>query len=155
MSNDTDFQVPEGFKPFLAEGTGMLSHVGPIYHTIKDGKGHLAFRVMEHHLNPAGDCHGGMLATVVDVQCGFGSNVNAKLDRFLPTISLTCDYLEPGKLGDWVVGYTEVVKVTRRMVFCEAKMKVDDRVLLRANGIMKLPSATDTRFPRHSFHSSD
>jgi len=155
MSNDADFQVPEGFAPFLAEGTGMLTHVGPIYFKIADGKGHLAFRVMDHHLNPAGDCHGGMLATVVDVQCGFGSNVGANLDRFLPTISLTCDYLEPGKKGDWIVGHTEVVKVTRRMVFCEARLMVDDRVLLRANGIMKLPSPDDKRYQFRTPHTGD
>lgn len=147
MSEASSMAAPEGFKEFQAAG-GMFDLIGPIYARVADGEAQLGFRVEGKHLNPVGICHGGMLATVVDVQLGFGSAVASKMRRFYPTINLNCDFLGPARPGQWVQGRTELIKATPRMVFANAVLTADGEVILRANGIMKIPSAGDPRFQR-------
>lgn len=147
MNAVTPPDVPEGFKRFGLE-KGMFGVVGPIYGRIRDGQASLGFRVEEKHLNPVGTCHGGMLATLVDVQIGFGASVLMGERIFMPTINLNCDFLAPPQLGQWVEGRTELVKATRRMAFCNAWLEADGEICLRANGIMKIPSKTDERYKR-------
>jgi len=145
MNDESTADVPEGFKPFgLADG--MFGLVGPVYGRVVDGEAHLGFRVEEKHLNPAGTCHGGMLATLVDVQIGFGASVQMKARKFMPTINLNCDFLQAPRLGQWVQGRMDVVKATPRMVFCNAWLEADGEIVLRANGIMKRPSDRDSRY---------
>ncbi|WP_416897544.1 MAG: PaaI family thioesterase [Minwuia sp.] len=145
MNAPATADVPAGFKVFGAHD-GMFGLVGPVYARVTDGEAHLAFRVEKKHLNPVGTCHGGMLATLVDVQIGFGAAVLMKRRLFLPTINLNCDYLAPAKLGAWVQGRTELVKATPRMAFCNAWLEADGEIVLRANGIMKIPRDQDGRY---------
>lgn len=147
MNADPVFDVPEGFKPMRAAG-GMFDLVGPVFARIRDGAAELGFRIAEKHLNPAGICHGGMLATVVDVQLGFGTAVARQERKFYPTINLNCDFLAPAQLGDWVEGRTEVIRATPRMVFANAWLMIDGEPILRANAIMKIPSDRDQRYRR-------
>lgn len=147
MNTVTEVDVPEGFKQF-GFNWGMFAAVGPIFGRVQNGRASLGFRVDEQHLNPVGTCHGGMLATLVDVQIGFGASVELGARKFMPTINLNCDFLSPPQRGQWVQGRTEVVKATRRMVFCNAWLEADGELCLRANGIMKIPSDTDSRFTR-------
>ena len=145
MTEEQEHDVPEGFKVFGVQD-GLFGLVGPVFGRLRDGEAHLGFRVAEKHLNPTGTCHGGMLATLVDVQIGVGSAYARKQQKFYPTINLNCDFLAPARVGDWVEGRTEVIRATPRMVFCNAMLLVDDQPVLRANGIMKIPSDRDSRF---------
>lgn len=145
MTPEQEHDAPEGFKVF-GLNDGLFGLVGPVFGRIMDGEAHLGFRVAAKHLNPAGSCHGGMLATLVDVQIGFGSAVVLKKRKFFPTINLNCDFLAPVMTGEWVEGRTEVIRATPRMVFCNATLLVNDAPVLRANGIMKIPSDKDDRF---------
>ena len=145
MNATATSDVPPGFKPF-GDVKGMFGLVGPIFAKVENGEATLGFRVEEKHLNPVGTCHGGMLATLVDVQIGFGAAVLMKQRIFLPTINLNCDFLAPPKLGQWVQGRTELVKVTPRMAFCNAWLEANGEICLRANGIMKVPRQSDSRY---------
>lgn len=145
MSDTQSSDIPEGFKPFGVQD-GLFGLVGPVYGRVEDGAASLGFRVEKKHLNPVGTCHGGMLATLVDVQIGFGAAVANGQRRFYPTINLTCDFVAPAKLGQWVQGRTELVRATPRMVFCNAWLEADGEIVLRANGIMKVPSDRDGRY---------
>jgi len=60
------------------------------------------------------------------------------------------DDLAPVMTGEWVEGRTEVIRATPRMVFCNASLLVNDSPVLRANGIMKIPSDRDDRFKMRS-----
>lgn len=145
MTPEQEHDVPEGFKVFGVQD-GLFGLVGPIFGRIIENEAHLGFRVAEKHLNPTGTCHGGMLATLVDVQIGFGSSVALNQKKFFPTINLNCDFLAPVLTGQWVEGRTEVIRATPRMVFCNAMLLVEGSPVLRANGIMKIPSDRDPRF---------
>src|SRR5260370_6502379 len=52
--------------------------------------------------------HGGMM-TVADLVGTMGGGTLVGLRKFLPTVSMTFDFVAPAKVGDWVEGRAEVV----------------------------------------------
>ncbi|SLN76721.1 PaaI family thioesterase [Oceanibacterium hippocampi] len=138
--NDDAAMIPPGFRPLDLAG-GYNRHNGPLY--IRDDGEHLAlgFRVLDRHTNPANSCHGAMLMFLADLQLPLGARHQAKLEiQFLPTVSLTTDYLAPAPLGSWVEGRTEVMRVTRNLIFTQGVITADGEPVVRTNGIFKRSS---------------
>ncbi len=142
---ETRPNVPEGFAALaLSRDRDFMSVVGPLY-----GKGGgvdlvLGFRVEQRHCNPLGICHGGMLSTFADMTLAIGANHAARIGRFLPTVSLDCDFLAPAPLGSWVEGRTQVLRVTRTMVFAQCLVTANGTPAVRSSGVFKIgePFAT-------------
>lgn len=140
---------PPGFRP-IPFGRGgarpdFNTHIGTLY-SRRGEKGTpdafvMGFRVQPHMCNPMGGLHGGMMMTVCDLIAGMGTNVQAGLRRFLPTVNMTFDFVATAKVGDWVEGRCDVVRVTRNLAFAHIFLTVGDRRILRASSIMKVPSA--------------
>jgi uncharacterized protein (TIGR00369 family) len=126
------------------------SHVGNIY--VKKGeKGTrdefvMGFRVHQNMCNPAGGLHGGMMMTVADLVGSMGGTTLSGIRKFVPTINMTCDFVAPAKVGDWVEGRCEVVRVTRSMLFSNIYLTVGEEKILRASGIFKIPSGDGLSF---------
>jgi uncharacterized protein (TIGR00369 family) len=138
-ATETAAGPPSGFKPIRLTPKGNFADVnGPLWRRIEDGKLTVGFRVEARHCNPANNCHGGMLMTFADMLLGMGSNFAERLNRFLPTVNLTGDFLAPAPLGCWVEGRAEVLRVTRNLVFSQALITADGVPALRVSGIMKL-----------------
>ena len=130
--------IPEGFRP-LNLTMGFLGPNGPLYGKWDGNLLRLGFRVEIRHCNPAQVAHGGMMATFADMQLPMAARFQSKQDMgFIPTVSLTCDYLAPAKLGAWVEGTAEPVKITRNLVFAQGLATADGQPCLRANGIFKI-----------------
>jgi uncharacterized protein (TIGR00369 family) len=149
MSDD----APDGFRPFEFS-MGFLDHVGPLYWRPDSGEFALGFRVDERHVNLAGIVHGGMLVTVADMTLALGTRQMEGIDSFLPTMNLNCDFLAPARLGDWVEGRLLHTKATRRTAFATCLLSVDGEDILRASGIMKIPSKADHRFKLADKHKA-
>lgn len=131
-------QIPDGFieLPFKY---GFVGVNGPLYCNVADGRLVLGFRVEERHCNPMAICHGGMLALFADMQLPFAARMQAGLaDHFLPTVSLTTDFLATAPLGAWVEGRTEVLRKTHKTLFAQMIATADGEPCLRANGIFKI-----------------
>lgn len=130
--------APEGFAPISSAGFSMF--VGPLFWRIQ-GKGlELGFRVTPEKCNGMDTCHGGMIATLMDMQLALGARANEPRlsGNFLPTISLQLDFLAAPTVGDWVSGETEVLRVTRRMVFVQGMARTDNGPVARASAILKI-----------------
>jgi uncharacterized protein (TIGR00369 family) len=131
--------APAGFAAISLTPKGNFADVnGPLFAKTVEGKLMIGFRVEARHCNPSGNCHGGMLMTFADMMLGIGSNFAAKLGRFLPTVNMTSDFLAPAPLGCWVEGSTEVLRVTRNLVFAQGLVTADGTPAMRVSGIMKL-----------------
>lgn len=134
-----DSSTPTGFIALpLSRGDDFIGIVGPLY---SKGTGQdfvLAFRVERRHCNPAGICHGGMLATFADMTLAIGANHAERLGRFLPTVTLGCDFLAPARLGSWVEGRAQVLRVTRTLVFAQCLISADGTPTVRSSGVLKL-----------------
>ncbi|HZD26070.1 MAG TPA: PaaI family thioesterase [Alphaproteobacteria bacterium] len=138
-------EVPAGFQPFPYE-MGFVERIGPLYWARRGERGVLGFRVMEHHANPVGICHGGMMMTVMDMAVGFNLRLLMGHEAFVPSVQLSFDFLQPGRLGDWLESAVDFTFTTRRLGFANGLLVGADGPVLRCSGICKLPRTDDPRF---------
>ena len=140
--------IPAGFRLIAFEGVTFNSSIGPFYIKRDEREIVLGFRAEQRHCNPAGIVHGGMLMTVADMTAGFCTAMNAKIDKFMPTVNMTFDFVASGNVGDWIEGRSEIMKITRSLAFTTVDLSTAGRRLLRASCIMKIPSGDGFRFDR-------
>lgn len=130
--------APEGWALFGIRG-GYIDQNGPLFYKQENGDFLLGMRIEERHCNPRKVGHGGWLMTFADMMMPMASHHHPKVGRkFLPTISLTTDFLAPAPLGSWLWGRTDVLRVTRNLVFAQGTMHADDALIARVNGIFKI-----------------
>ena len=140
--------IPAGFSLIAFEGVTFNSANGPFYLKRESDDIVMGFRVEQRHCNPAGILHGGMMMMVADMTAGFGTAFKAGIDKFMPTVNMTFDFVASGNVGDWVEGRCQVLKVTRSLAFASVMLSVRGKPLLRASAIMKIPSGDGFRFDR-------
>jgi uncharacterized protein (TIGR00369 family) len=130
---------PQGFNALaLGRGNDFIGIVGPLYSKGSGADVVFGFRVQQRHCNPMNVCHGGMLSTFADMTLAIGANHAEGLGRFLPTVSLSCDFLAPAPLGSWVEGRTQVLRLTRNLVFVRCLISADGALAVRSNAVLKL-----------------
>ena len=139
--------IPEGFRRLALPPSGFVQANGP-FHAKWDGREFvLGFRVEQRHCNAMGLCHGGMIATACDMLLTVGSNIQSAQSRFLPTVSMTCDFLAPAPLGAWIEGRVAVLRTTRNLLFASGILEIPgEGPITRASGVMKLAGEPDARF---------
>lgn len=126
----------------------FLERVGPVFiaddFAADDSEpARFGVRIEPHHCNFAGICHGGMLATVLDI--ALGRSMAALIEgAHAPTVTLTVDFLRAARLGDWLESRVRILRRTRSMVFCDAVLVGPEGIVVRGNAVFKLPS-TATR----------
>ena len=139
--------IPDGFQRLRFPASAFVETNGPFYGRRREGRFALGFRVEDRHCNAAGVCHGGMIATACDMLLTVGSNIQSGQSRFLPTISMTCDFLASAKNGEWVEGEVEVLRTTRNLLFASGTLRVgSEGVIVRTSGVMRLAAEPDPRF---------
>jgi len=130
--------IPEGFvaRPL---GGGFMRPIGPIWVRPGAAGSTYGLRVEEAHCNGMAMCHGGMLATLVDVVLGIGGLERTGTPGFFITISLSTDFLAPVPLGSWIEATVDLLKQTPRMMFVQGLFTVADAPVMRASGVFQLP----------------
>ena len=131
--------APPGFIAIPFD-VGFIGANGPLHVRIAEGeKLKLGFRVEMRHCNPMRICHGGMLATFIDMLMPFAIVHESQMaGRFLPTVHLAQEFLAPAPLGAWVEGTGELLRTTRNLVFAQCLVTADGENCMRASGIFKL-----------------
>ncbi|MDE2578379.1 MAG: PaaI family thioesterase [Hyphomicrobiales bacterium] len=131
-------QPPAGWTPSSVGGEFMERN-GPLYWKMTDDGLLVGLRIEKRHCNPRGVLHGGMLMTFADMLMPMAGHAHPDIGRrFLPTITLSTDFLSPAPLGAWLQGQARVLRVTRNMVFAEGLIHADATLVARVNGIFKL-----------------
>jgi acyl-coenzyme A thioesterase PaaI-like protein len=78
-----------------------------------------------------------MLLSLADMLLGPGAEFEIKSGRFLPTISISADFLAPAPLGAWVEGRAEILRTTGNFLFAQCLVTADGNPAMRASGVMK------------------
>lgn len=116
--------------------------VGPVFVTTDglDGDEHVrfGFRVEDHHCNLRETCHGGMLATFLDIALARGASHGVANFAGAPTINMTIDFLAPANLGDWVESRISFIHRARRTVFVGCTLVGPLGPLLRGSAIYRI-----------------
>ena len=132
----TTAALPEGAEeiPFV----GYNKYIGPMYRLPDESGLHrFCFRVEERHMNCAGTVHGGMLMRLADISMSRAAR-NGTDAQNSSTVSLSCDFVGPGKLGDVIEAHVRVTRRTRTIVFLSADILSGGRTLLVASGVWKI-----------------
>lgn len=115
--------------------------VGPIYVTrdaLDPGESiRFGFRVTPRHCNPRPVCHGGMIATFLDIALARGLRLARNVPAPLPTISMSLDYLAPAGLGAWVDAHVTVTRAGMGTCFAQAMLHAEGIAVLRGSGVYK------------------
>ncbi len=133
--DDTPDDEPAGYRQ--VNYGAPETYAGPYYEREEAGQGQVGFRVKARHLNHAGLCHGGIIATFCDLQV---RPIKAKLGlvEFSPTVTISVDFVESGREGDWIWMAPTLVKQTRKLLFTQALVMAEDRVVARTNAIYRI-----------------
>jgi uncharacterized protein (TIGR00369 family) len=126
--------VPEGFVPHPNQGP-FLEHIGPIHVREGDDDLTLGLRAEERHANHHGTVQGGVLSTFADFALGRAIEADAEDGKERATVSLTVDFLKPGKPGDWIESRTRVDRVGGTLAFADCSLTAGDREIVRARAV--------------------
>ena len=88
-------------------------------------------------MNAAGSVHGGLLMTFADVAMSRSARDAAGVNG-CNTVSLSADFVGPGRLGDRIEAHVRVTRRTRTLVFQSADIKAEDRILMVVTGLWKI-----------------
>jgi acyl-coenzyme A thioesterase PaaI-like protein len=115
--------------------------VGPIFATrdrLDAGEDvRFGFRVAARHCNPRPVCHGGMLATFLDIALARGIRMAKDQPAPLPTITMSLDYLAPALLGEWIDARVTVTRAGGGTCFVQALAHGPSNLVLRGSGVYK------------------
>lgn len=138
LEGESVWPAPEGWRRVDIEcGMGWL--FGPVHvKPAPEGGVRLGFRCTERHLNPAGACHGAALAAFADY-AGLGAQFVVGPERLvMPTITLSLDFLDMVRLGDWVEADFRILKRTAKLCFTEMHCHVEGRPAMSSRAIFKI-----------------
>lgn len=134
--SDTHAALPSGAEN-ISRG-GFNAYAGPFWRLAdEDGAKRYALRVEPKHMNSSGSLHGGVLMTFADIAMSQTSRAVSGAST-CTTVSLTCDFTGPGKLGDVIIAQVRVTRQTRTMVFLSAELVCEKRTLGVATGLWKI-----------------
>ncbi len=137
MSMDSSVLPPDAEE--ISRG-GFNRFVGPFYklgEPGQDGFYRYGFVAADRHMNAAGSVHGGMLMTFMDVAMSRTTRLAAGA-RSLSTVSMSCDFVGPGRLGDLIEARVRVVRASRSFVFMSGEAVAGERPLMNATGLWKI-----------------
>jgi len=109
------------------------THNGPFWHRMEaDGRIRSAFRVEKKHLNGAGNVHGGCFMSFADY-CLFATAATV-LQGPGVTVSFACDFLDAGREGELIEGFTEITRAGGSLIFMRGELKSGERVVFTFSG---------------------
>jgi uncharacterized protein (TIGR00369 family) len=135
--------IPEDAE--LASTGGFNEFVGPLFRLsdLEDGAvKRFVFAAAPHHMNGAGTVHGGMLMTFMDTSMSRTSRLISGA-KSTATVSLTCDFVAPAKLGDVIESRVRVTRRTRTIVFISAELVCGESTLMVGSGVWKIPAVAE------------
>jgi acyl-coenzyme A thioesterase PaaI-like protein len=131
-------RLPEGAENISQ--AGFNRHAGPFYRLADDGEvRRFAFIALDKHMNASGTVHGGLMMTFADISMSRTSRL-ATGAKSCSTVSLSCDFMGPGRLGDLIEIRVRAVRRTRTLVFLSSEIVARGEVLMTANGLWRIVS---------------
>ncbi len=100
--------------------------------TIGDGTSEIRLDLEQHHFNPGGIVHGGVIATVIDGCIGLALRSRLGMDSDHVTIDLNVQYISAVRAGA-LIGRGRAIRVGDRVSHGEAEL-LNDRGRLVAKG---------------------
>ena len=121
----------------ISNKPGFMKHNGGIlFRKISDTEFEFKTIIDENKLNSAGITHGGYICSIIDAGSGTAAH---RASNNSPCVTKTLDikFIDPTKIGDQIIGFTKIQKVTKSMVFLICHLKSNQRLIASASGVWK------------------
>ncbi|GAB5470231.1 MAG: PaaI family thioesterase [Rhodospirillales bacterium] len=131
MTQDLDSARPEG---------GFADLVGYRLARWEEDEAEGRLQLAERHLNRQGLMHGGVLTTLLDTILGYSGIFTAKpgRERRALTLSLTCNFIGAGRLGETLIITARRTGGGRSVFFASGEVRNEaGRLLGTAEGVFK------------------
>ena len=136
--NDVDDAPPPGFRVDYPNESFEM-HVGPHYFHQEEDRLVGSFRAKTHHINSSWFIHGGTLTAFADsVPTGVALEIFDMNQTWVATISLTCEFVSPARVGDWLECRGAVTHLTRTLAFVRGEITVAEQIALTCSTVLKL-----------------
>ena len=121
----------------ISNKPGIMKHNGGIlFRKISDTEFEFKATIDENKLNSAGITHGGYICSIIDAGSGTAAH-RASNNSPCVTITLDIKFIDSTKIGDEIIGFTKIQKVTKSMVFLICHLKSNQRLIASASGVWK------------------
>ena len=121
----------------ISNKPGFMKHNGGIlFRKISDTEFEFKTTIAENKLNSAGITHGGYICSIIDAGSGTAAH-RASNNSPCVTITLDIKFIDSTKIGDEIIGFTKIQKVTKSMVFLICHLKSNQRLIASASGVWK------------------
>jgi acyl-coenzyme A thioesterase PaaI-like protein len=126
---DDDRPPPAGYRPLQSRSPYVIRS-GPFFiNDGADGARSVGCWLCEGHANSEGYAHGGFLLTFADFALSVLTNGI--------TLSMTADFLRPGRVGDWIEAGVNIRKRSDSLIFADMVIATGDTELMRVGGLFK------------------
>ena len=121
----------------ISNKPGFMKHNGGIlFRKISDTEFEFKATIDENKLNSAGITHGGYICSIIDAGSGTAAHRESNNSPCV-TITLDIKFIDSTKIGDEIIGFTKIQKVTKSMVFLICHLKSNQRLIASASGVWK------------------
>ena len=121
----------------ISNKPGFMKHNGGIlFRKISDTEFEFKTTIDENKLNSAGITHGGYICSIIDAGSGTAAH-RASNNSPCVTITLDIKFIDSTNIGDEIIGFTKIQKVTKSMVFLICYLKSNQRLIASASGVWK------------------
>lgn len=116
---------------------GLMRTLGAVLESAESGTVTISCRFDERLTQQHGLFHGGVVASLVDVACGYAALSVMPSDREVLTVQFTVHFLKPAKT-DTVIAIGQVVQAGRTLTVCEGSVldATRSRVLAKMTATM-------------------
>ena len=134
---------PEGFVRH-GRVSPLTAPWEPLYERALPDRLLLGLWLRTPHTNTRGSAHGGLIAALADKAMGLSCAVVRGITQAdedpasLVTVSLSVDYLETARIGQWFVIDTNFVKAGRSLCFTGADLTADGALVARAHATFRV-----------------
>jgi uncharacterized protein (TIGR00369 family) len=124
---------------------GFMRTLGAVLESVESGIVTITCRLDDRLTQQHGLFHGGVLASLVDVACGYAALSVMPADREVLTVEFSVHFLKPAKT-DRVIVVGQVVKAGRTLTVCEGSVydPTRTRVLARMTATMMAVATTSS-----------
>ena len=122
----------------LSNKPGYMKHNGGLlFREISKNEYEFKTKIEKNHLNMAGITHGGYIASIIDAGAGTGAHRSTD-GKPCVTVSLDIKFIGSTVLGDEIIGFTKIQKITNSMVFLICHLECKGKIIATASGIWKI-----------------
>lgn len=116
---------------------GFIGLVGPFWQRQHNGMLEFGLVSQEKHKNRRGVTQGGMMMTFADRAMGMTAWLQNGCEP-QATVQLNYQFIDAVRLGEFVIARCRVLRMTRSLIFIEATLSVEERVVGSAQGVWKV-----------------